>query len=851
MAENLELKQIGKIVFWNTIYGFIQQNDNSSIFFHKSDVLIEKNENLELLNEVSYNISTVEKGRYKGKLVATEVVKEKDENLSEYKRYIGRLTKWNNRFGYIKSPQQQQTVLFYKTRGLYKNSIYKDGDLVVFHQVKSTKDLDQLFVLFAYPISNEKNIDFLQQQYLDSGIDEIRNYIFNLIAKYAGLTTEEKFKKFLDLIGFVDNQKAFLDLVYYIKEYRKQNYIPGYELLKDYCIAEYLIQLLETDLINGYDLDILKPYFHNVIADKKRTLILKVQSEDKKEILSYHFENLKSERKLQRLNNRIKTLLDIVYRNEESREIEIYNTIKHYLVQNLLQEELINLWLGGYIDYLPEQYIIENLDINNHYIIQSLLEKEGEKYKEVLKKVYENYFLKLTKNNFEEELPQLVKRLIIFEKEYESRYREIIAVIRNILDDDQIFVLWVFDVSIEFDAQDYFEKNYQKINDYYKIRFFLHKTTDTEQGMVLYLLEKADITKEGLLQFVSSNPWNSLLSPTEISPPDSGAFFIPDIKRFSSIFNLSNIDIEGISLHIFNAIPKYQVHHLRLWLYKYVGQKLYDYIGFREAFKELTSREQSFFKWKGDWKDKEINVTDPEISEVEPCENIISVTNKTIVYQAFLYNIYFSDGYIELRLRKKDKEYTEKYDEPYASTGLNRIPKSDSLSTIPIEIEVSKEENKIIGLQGLDKIFTQVHVGYIQKALYPDTNGKPHVPDEENNPYVEDWELRKKILDFLNTNQYGRREPKAVYENVGKIYRRKDKHSDNYKGELTRLYSIETKNGFGIVWENIDLTEDKATYIFKTKRQNLEAQLEKIADFVSAERFRSTLISTSVMSYVI
>lgn len=58
------------------------------------------------------------------------------------------------------------------------------------------------------------------------------------------------------------------------------------------------------------------------------------------------------------------------------------------------------------------------------------------------------------------------------------------------------------------------------------------------------------------------------------------------------------------------------------------------------------------------------------------------------------------------------------------------------------------------------------------------------------------------------------------------------------------LYTIKTDDGYAIVWENIDMTEDRATFIFKATSETYLLQIEKIAhSIVSYGQFRSTLIS--------
>ena len=839
MKKNLTKNQTGKIIFWNNIYGFIQQHDNSSIFFHKNDII---SDTLELLDVVSYNSSQVEKGKHKGKPIAVEIQKNREANLSEYTRYIGKLTQWNNHFGYIVSPQQDKTVLFYKTRSLIKDTSYNEGDLLVFHQVKSVKDNNQLFALFAYPISQERNIIFLQRQYSDSLISEIKYYINQLLAESTDLSIEEKFYHEISSLDFVNNNDSYLKLVSIIKDAKEKNYVPKIDLIGQYCDQKYLIQLWEEEIIDEYEIEITKPYFHNTLADNKRYLISKMQNDDKKEILLYHFKKLKSEGKLLNLNNSVKTLLDIVYRNCDSRVIELYHSIKEHLIQNLSPEDIINLWLNGYLDYLTEGYILVNVDINNHQTIQTLLNKTEDKYREALMKIYENYFLNITKSDFDDELPQLVKRLKIFNKEYNNRYQEIISAIENILGNDKIFTLWVFGVSIDFDATQYFVNNHQQINDYYKARFLLLLPSNTSKELILSLLEIADISQQGLINFTSNVPWNMLVSPTNSEPKTDNIVFLQDIQDYIDKFKITSINIYDLSVHIYHSLSKFQVHHIRLWLYGFVDDSLYDFVGFREVFKELTSDEQSIFKKKGDFSSYNTYVYEPEFHEVEPCLKIISEKGKTKTYLALIPNLYFSKGYIQLRI--EDGSYTDKRMEPYASSGLNRIPSTSDFTKLPIEIEVLKENNKILTIKGLNEIFTLIHTGEIEKTLGISSEANDNSSYNRNKSYVEDWQLRKKILDFLNNNQTDLLEPKTVYEPKN-FFRKLDMESGTDAKELTRLYSIDTTDGYGIIWENIDLTEDRATYIFKSDKQSHHSQLEKIAkNIVSVSQLRSTLISS-------
>ena len=306
-------------------------------------------------------------------------------------------------------------------------------------------------------------------------------------------------------------------------------------------------------------------------------------------------------------------------------------------------------------------------------------------------------------------------------------------------------------------------------------------------------------------------------------------------------YNIEYLNLENIANVIYNSIPKYQVQHIRLWLYGYVNQNLYNYVGYRESFKELTFDEQDIFKKQANFSLYIRDVIEPESLEVVPCEIIIKETENSKVYKAFLENIFFKNQ--AFLFRKEDGNYTKEKHEIYANSGFNRIPKSNKLNKKEIIIEVSRLSNEIINIDGLDEIFTLVHTGEIEKALGI-VNLSAEANSVKNKSYVEDWKLRKSVIDFLNKNQYENFEPKSVYEPKN-FYRRLDEYSgiDNY--ELTRLFSIETPDGFGIIWENIDLTEDRATYIFKSNKENHKIQLENIADAITSyAQFRSALSNT-------
>jgi hypothetical protein len=706
---------------------------------------------------------------------------------------------------------------------------------VIFYQKESKNNL---YALFAYPLEKEKDIYYLQQIYQDSLIKEVREYIEKLIM-HQTFSNEQKFEFEINLIGNVDNQTSFLKLVSKIKEYELKNYRPKYSTLEGFCKDQYLIQLWEMGIISECNIEIIKKYFDMVSADKKRSIINLLSETERNTVIIWHFENLKLKGFLDNTNNRLKTLLDITFRNEISRNYNVYNSIKNYILEKLKPFELLDLYGNGYINDLPFKLIIDNFEYFDQFI-DLLAEKEYNTHLfEMISDVYENYLLDISNGNFNSEFPVITKRLIRFEKYFNSRFHEISNAIWTKLDEFQKYSLWIFNVKIDFDAHEFLKANYRNIDIFYKIKYFLHETIDQNDSKIHDLLVEISFSHEELIIYAKSNPWNSLIHPTETLPINNlDCYFLPEIAKFINKYEFKDFSFNNIGLSIFESLSKYQVYHLRLWLFDYVNRSHYEYVGFREGFKKLTIEEQKVFKLKGEEILYNEEVINPELFAVEHCVNIIESKENSNVYLAKLENLYFNNG--SFRIKKSDKHYSNPKREPYASSGFNRIPKSSNLNKIEIIIEVSNE-NEIIYENGLVEIFTKIHTGEIEDALGKVSDFFVNAIKRKKITYIEDWKLRKEVIDYLNLNQFKEIEPKSVFEPKNN-YRHLDENSGITSKELTYLYSIKTSDGYGIVWENIDFTKERATFLFKCENESHENQINKIAQsIITLAQFRSTL----------
>lgn len=830
---------IGNIIYWNPIfgYGFIECPElSSSIFFHKSNCTYES---LQLFDKVSFQTSIENSKKHKGKKVAIEINLFERGNFKNYDLRIGIIQNWNAKFGFIDYPTDGKKILLFHTRLLNSKSIQND-DLVIFNPIVSAKDTTQLFAFFAYPISFEKDISFLKSQYEKYQIPALKDYILH-ISSDNELTLTERFELELMNLGFISSNGDYLNLAGLLKRYSKDfSFTPDYDLLSKFVSDTYLIQLWESEIINSYDINTIKDYFIRANADTKRVMIQNLKETDKEVIFDKYFLYLQNLNKLERINNDLKTFLDIIYRNEKTRNKTVYEKVKQYLLSTLTPDDLIDLWLHDYIDELSESFIVKNFNIGDKNSIKLLLQRKDvngkPKYVELISKIYEQYFIDIAKGNldFEEEYPNLVKYLKIFEAEFKDRYVEIIDILQKTLKPYQQFVLWVLGINIELDACTFVQQKIDEINHYYRLKFtlrYLNENLDI-QG----LLDMVYVDLNGLKDFAINYKWNDVIYPTIIIGREEIHSFLNDVIDYNS---KSKKDIDNVDLAatIYNSIEKFNEVHIRLWLYDYLtDKKYYNYIGFRQHFKNLSNRERAYFRSKTNEKDFD-EIIEQEISEVKPCTNYEQSNETTKTYNAYVENIYFGNGFI--KLRQENKDYTEQCHQEYSSTGLNRIPASHSLNKIPLKIEVVSK--KIAEVIGLDDLFSQIHTDEIKKTLGTVIEGNER--NSQNYTYTEDWQLRKQVIDYLNANQDKNIETNIVNEPKN-IYRRLDENSGIDDFEKTELFTIKIENEYAIVWENIDLSEDRATYIFKCLKENHSVQIQKIANAIaSLAQFRSTLSS--------
>lgn len=825
-------KSVGKIICLIGSFGFIEPETGESIYFHESTFI---DTNIHLLDKVSFRIRKSKKTKHLGENEAEQIELLQKANLNDEDRFVGELKDWDGIKGVISSGQIDTPIFFYGTRKYFKEEKINKGDLLVFCPVKSSKHNGELFALFAYKLENERDNVFLHKQYKDSKIEGIYLQLKNSY-KETDLSIDKKFELELMGIPYVSNGFSYSKLKSILIEYKKLNYIPNFKIIKEYCDTTYLIQLFENGLVNDYDLALMTNYFHYTFADNKRFLISKFSFQDQSHILQYHIEKLRSERKLSYLNDSIRTLLDIVYRNKETRRIDIYQELFVEVTNQLNITEIVNLWLNGYLE-VPESYLIKNIDFENEVLLSAILEQKDPKFNETITRLIEEYFSIFKHKEFELEYPFLIDRLLTFEKKNKELIKEIVLTISKQLNDYQKFTLSIFGIKIDnFDLYSYINDNIYVINDYYKIKYILGLRNENKSTANLSAI-KDSISKTGLVSYIKTNPWNFIVKPSgEYYNDNSKSYFLFDIEEFCKINLDFNIDIRNLANEIFEAIPIYNVEHIRLWLNGYVGNDKYDYYGFKNCFRELTISEQKKFKKNGELYSKR-EVINNSSKVVKPCDNITNETNLYKIYSARLCNLFFEEN--KIKLKKKDGTYTNTFYEEYANYGYNGIPENSPLNQCEIIVKVLSNNN-IAEIKGLEFIYVSIHTSRIEGTLNTVVTPK-RLNVLDTVAYVEDWPLKKTLIQYLYDNQDEEFDVKYVTEPKN-FFRVLDDTFYINKSQQTGLFLHKAPNDYAIIWENIDLSEGRATYVFKSTYENVNSQIEKlIKDITTISRLRSTL----------
>lgn len=829
----------GKIYDWNGYYGFIYCDDGRQIFFHKDDLKFLNPNNSYLLSEVTFDLSESRKKGHEGTLKAKNIKIINRLEIEEHELHLGRLNSWDQsptsklERGDIASPLQEKTIGLRKGRSLYPKDELKVGDLLIFSQVKTSAD--KRLAVFAYKLEWEKNISVLKNLYLESSEPELLVQIKALAGAGETLSTKQEFFLELGLVTEVSDLADFKNLVKLIKPFVSKDFIPEWSDLTNICQSQYLIELWENGLVNNPDLSVILIYFVNNNLRIKESIIKRLPYDQQEKIVTNYIQFLKEKRLLSFINPKLREILRFLSKKDKLTANRL-NLVTE-LTNSLKESDVYRLWIEGFLLSIDTDVLKRHINLNDEEEIKKILVK-GDYFSAVILSSLEENLFALISGYFEIKYMRIAIQLMVIAENFKAEYQAIKSKVSLVTTQKQKFILKLFNAPIEFDLIPYYLQKWSEVNLYQTIR--LINMAGDQSKFPDSALER--VTLEKIEDFIDNVSWNDSFQPTEIMQEKNIQFaFMHDVSLYIETFSPTGFTINDIGKYTFTSIPEYTVMHLRLWLYGYLDHTCFDYTGFKQYYSELTRLERKIFKAKASGLMIAKYVTIPELNSVRPCTIFDTKANGSQIYHAFLFNFYFKEGKLKLLTENNfpNGPYTKEFPCKDASSGLNRIPESHSICRIPITCEVSFEGNILAFPVGLDDILMMIRTEEIGKSL--EMEKESNQDNQDQGSYVEDWKLRKSIIDLLNQKQIFGLDPISVYEN--NTIRGEYSNSNNVTDlEHTQLFSVETADGISIVWEDIDLSDDKATYIFKATKERQSVLLEKLVSAIASNAtIRSTL----------
>ncbi|RKD90436.1 cold-shock protein [Mangrovibacterium diazotrophicum] len=820
--------QLGTVVFWRHTFGFIAIEDLSlAYFFHRSS-LRDPNQHVELLDQFEFEIAETDTGKFKGKARAINLrfVEKGRVDDPRFDRYVGTLKSWNKGIGHITTEQLIETSEVYvnTSRILGERPHLSQGELLVFCPVQSAKSPSNILALFAYPVDSENDLSFLKQQYFETRIPELGNYLL----KQSELTDIDLQIIELFSIERIEgrNIEGYAKLKEDLKRIKAQfGYLPPYKDLLIFADEGFLLQLFIEGIIPDFRYEDVLHYFLNTTSIQKKEILFRLNQDDQQQIIKEYLNWIKIYVDLNSIGNEIKCYLDITHRDKNLKDEAAYQGLAEILLTTLPVSEVKKLWIKKYIE-LPQKFIKDNFDLSNPYEIITLLDSEDESQKQIAIRLLNEQILEVTEGEILKNYTYYVGWLKFIQIHNSRLFHKEFTEALNALPIQDKYCLWIFDIlpSIDYTAIPPFV--------FEQCDYYLRLRSATKDQYFSFLTNH--IEQNELNDFIQQYAWNELVQPC-FPKSDTTYSLLVDICDWQKKYQNNTIEIDPLAECVYHSIPKFTVQHVRLWLYDFVSPEYLDYYGFREAFKKLNNPEKVEFRNKANWHSK-LELDEEAKLTVEPCTNFTETEDGEIIYKARLNNIYFTNGYLALRL--EDRSYTQRFYAPEVSTGLNSISEFSNLIDREITILVREKQIQKVD-DNLYIILSEVFRNYLLKALA--TPIAKNKKSKRSYAYAENMELRKQVLNYLKIIQTPDKKT-VILDEPHAYYRRLDESVEFPDVEKVALYSIKTSDGYAIIWENIDYSFDRASFVFKTTDESYGNLVEKLTLAITRlGQLRSTL----------
>ncbi|BDC98862.1 hypothetical protein [Persicobacter psychrovividus] len=822
----------GEVIYWNKSFGFIDCEElDDNIFFHKSALNFSAS-NVFLFDTLSFRVQKVTHGKHKGSYRAIDVHLLKKGSVFEHERYVGVVERLKVRSGYIDYPTKEgEEILLFRTRLIFDDNI-SNGDLVVFNPVVNEKNRDQLFAFFAYPIAFESDVQFLMKQYQLQRLPQLRQFILDQFSKEEVWTQIE-----IELIemGEVDSSEQYLRLKKLLKGL--SGLVAPFSLLKKYVSTPFLVLLLTEKLIDTYEFDLVYDHFLNVRYKVKENLFACVSKETEKlKLLEAWLKGLSDRDAFANRPTEVNSFIRCFGRLDKQTAKEFRDRVQAIALEKLSPADNIKRWIKGELhDELSTDYVLSNTNLCDELKVKELCSHRSRLKEGILLRYEQELSKNKLHNPQSEQFLRLAKMLLNYQKYFAPSSAVIDDYFGGFSTEIQLY-FWCLGYEVD-QFEDLIKVSFVQLDAYFQLRCLLRmKEKQVDQAFISSCKAKASINQTSLQDLFLSREWSEeILYAVDIEQNKAVQIntlsFIQDVIDCDERFDWRAL-LEQLYYSTDDILLK-----ARIWLFT-ENEKYYDYIRFSWIFKKLGRNEQKKFKRLGD----AIGKQDVEVREVEgvkPCYHFKDQGDGRFLYEASLLNIFFENNL--LRLRKHDGSYTTQFPYNGCSLGLNRVPAQHELAKQVINIKVA--DGQIKKVEGLDQILEAIEVASISNSLDQiSIHSKASLNGESSLAYVEDWDLRKVVVGYLNKLNSRNDAPEPVYVSEAESERFMEPSHQNRKDHKSGLFAIKLSQGFAIVWENIDSSDNKATKVFKCEDQYLEEYIERIKYAIANyTNLRSTL----------
>lgn len=852
------MERTGIVIAWNRRQGSIKKDNDEIAFFSNSDILshdIQVGSRVWFKEDINYltpEIKTIYAKRVSLNSTKRRTVRQHNTPKATItNKYIGRVVQLDaeEEEGYIKNHLRLPTR-FRISQKLINQKIQLH-DAVVFAPVKARNSNEYFNAFEVYKLAYEKDLQFLLERHIDpaqkdlndqSLLEEVKHRIDTLTDEIPLKERPSRlmFQYELKQLGLVTDEEAYLKLLELIYKYNEINWTPTADLLKKSCSDKYLIKLLLTGIIDTYDYAVIAKNFPTLSLENKRNIIIKLSSRDRNRILTNFFLQLRDNDKFKSINDHLKAILDITYRNTNTRDINTYSRVYDHLTSNLQPHELFTLWYEGYLQHIDHEILKQHISPEDTALIDPLLQRGTPEQITQLEPILKEYLLSQNNIDFDNPNGKYLRSLILFNKNFQEQFQEIAPTIGHQLTDRQRFTALTHDIKLpQIDNKQLITHYLDELDIYEKLRYLLRHSIHIDLIDPIIL---QSITQEALENYIQTQPWNNIIVPIS-SDEDKITIssFIDDVARFQDTFK-ANINLYQLGIFLFDSIPHYTIHHLRLWLYHHVPNSKYDYYGFRNNFNELTYTEQKAFISKAD-AIRKLTALEQQKQNTTPCHNLTINEDGSQPYTAYLENIFFEKNKLELCIGPNQFTASKRYSG--VDLHLNTISHDHYLNQI--EIKVTVKDNFIVTIHGLEQILEHIRKAHITQLFDRNESREPRKPiGDKDLSYNTDWEVVNQINRYLATRQDSNFQIELLEEPI--------QHIESIDGyipgtyENTALYVIKVNeysndDSYAIIWNNIDLSTSRALYVFKSYYDDIKQQLHKLIHHITTyAQLRSTLM---------